>query len=348
MKQVKIKFIFLLVTFILIIQCKKKPEQRAIQLSFEEIAVPNSSIRAIYPLKDSTLFYATSDGYMGMVLPNMKNVKDKRIFYDTITPHFRAIASNGTNIFILSVGNPALLYKLNDGELELVYKEKHEKVFYDAMAFFDEKHGIAMGDPTDNCLSVILTEDGGNTWKKIPCVKLPETVEGEAAFAASNSNIAIYKDRVWMVTGGKKSRVFRSLNRGKNWQVFDTPIISGGEMTGIYSIDFYDKKHGIIIGGDWNNKTVNTGNKAITKNGGKTWELVQDGREPGYKSCVQYVPDTGGQEVFAVGTTGISFSNNGGITWKKLSDKSYFTIRFVNKNMAWLAGDQKIAKMVIE
>ncbi|PIE48565.1 MAG: oxidoreductase [Flavobacteriales bacterium] len=348
MKQVKIKFIFLLVTFILIIQCKKKPDQRAIQLSFEEITVPNSSIRAIYPLKDSTLFYATSDGYMGMVLPNMKNVKDKRIFYDTITPHFRAIASNGTNIFILSVGNPALLYKLNDGELELVYKEKHEKVFYDAMAFFDEKHGIAMGDPTDGCLSVILTEDGGNTWKKIPCVKLPETVEGEAAFAASNSNIAIYKDRVWMVTGGKKSRVFRSVNRGKNWQVFDTPIISGGEMTGIYSIDFYDKKHGIIIGGDWNNKTMNTGNKAITKNGGKTWELVQDGREPGYKSCVQYVPDTGGQEVFAVGTTGISFSNNGGITWKKLSDKSYFTIRFVNKNMAWLAGDQKIAKMVIE
>lgn len=344
----KIKFTIVIVASIVLISCQEKPEHRQIQLSFEEIAVPNSSIRAIYPLKDSTLFYATSDGYLGMVLPNMKNIKDKKVFYDTITPHFRAIASNGTNIFILSIGNPALLYKLDEGELELVYKEKHDKVFYDAMTFFDEKHGIAMGDPTEDCLSVILTEDGGDSWRKIPCENLPKTVEGEAAFAASNSNIAIYNDKVWLVTGGKKSRVFHSKDKGKSWQVFDTPIVSGQEMTGIYSVDFYDKKHGIIMGGDWNDKTMNKNNKAITKNGGKTWKLVADGQDPGYKSCVQYVPDTNGAEVFAVGTTGISFSSDGGASWKAISDKSYYTIRFVNKNVAWLAGDNKIAKMVIE
>lgn len=344
----KIKFIIAIVAFIVLISCKEKLEQREIKLSFEEIKVPNSSIRAIYPLPDTTLFYATSNGYLGMVLPDMKNIRDKRVFYDTIAPHFRAIASNGTNIFMLSVGNPALLYKLDEGELELVYKEKHDKAFYDAMAFFDEKNGIAMGDPTEDCLSVILTEDGGNSWQKVPCDQLPKTVEGEAAFAASNSNIAIYKDWVWLVTGGKKSRVFRSKDKGRHWQVFDTPIISGGQMTGIYSVDFYDKKHGIIMGGDWNDKTVNKNNKAITNNGGKTWKLIADGQVPGYKSCVQYVPDTNGQEVFAVGTTGISFSNDGGKSWKKLSEKSYYTIRFVNKNVAWLAGDQKIAKMSIE
>ena len=318
------------------------------KVSIEEISIDSSSIRAIYAMKDSSLFYATSDGYLGLMLPSKRNIKDKRVFYDTLVPHFRAIASNTEHIFMLSVGNPALLYEYNNGNLEIVYKEKHPKVFYDAMAFFDDKNGIAMGDPTENCLSVILTNDGGKSWQKLPYDKLPKINEGEAAFAASNSNIAIHGKNVWLVTGGKSARVFHSQDIGKSWKVYDTPIIQGDQMTGIYSVDFYDDKNGIIFGGDWNNKDNNKGNKAVTTDGGKTWQLVAEGLEPGYKSCVQYVPDTDGKEVFAVGTTGVSFSNDGGNTWKKVSDDAYYTIRFVNKNFAWLAGNKKIGKMILK
>jgi len=343
------RIIFLCIVTILIITCKKtKPPRHFEKVSIEEITIDSSSIRAIYPMKDSSLFYATSDGYLGLMLPTNKNVKDKRVFYDTIVPHFRAIASNTEHIFMLSVGNPALLYEYNEGNLEIVYKEKHPNVFYDAMAFFDNKNGIAMGDPTDDCLSVILTNDGGKSWSKLSCENLPKINEGEAAFAASNSNIAINGKNAWLVTGGKSARVFHSPDMGKTWKVYDTPIIQGDQMTGIYSVDFYDAKNGIIIGGDWNNKDNNKGNKAVTKDGGKTWELVAEGNEPNYKSCVQYVPDTNGQELFAVGTTGISFSNDSGVTWKKVSDDAYYTIRFVNKNFAWLAGNKKIGKMVLK
>ena len=301
------------------------------------------------------------------------------IQYDTLKPHFRASAFNGLSYFALSVGNPALLYKFEpngnvapvkksnttteywrpEGQAffdaptyythyaNIVYKEEHKKVFYDTMAFFDVQNGIAMGDPTEDCLSIILTKDGGNTWQKIPCNDLPKTEEGEAAFAASNGNIAIIGTNAWLVTGGKRARVFHTPDMGKTWKAYDTPIVQGGQMTGIYSVDFYDSKNGIIFGGDWSQKDDNIANKAITNDGGQTWQLIADGKGPGYKSCVQYVPDTQGKEVFAVGSTGISFSNDGGHSWKKVSNEAYYTIRFVNKNVAWLAGNKKIGKMVL-
>ncbi len=329
--------------------CKKEVHPRNINsISIVELKIDSSSIRAIHTLKDSTLFYATSNGGIGMTTGFGENRIENKIIYDTIIPHFRAISSNGNAIFALSIGNPALLYKYKDGLAELVYTETHEKVFYDSMTFFDEQYGIAMGDPTGDCLSIILTEDEGNTWNKIPCSELPKVDDGEAAFAASNTNISIIGDNAWIVTGGEKARVFHSPDKGNTWEVYNTPITQGAKMTGIYSVDFFDSNNGIIFGGNWEEKENNTSNKAITKDGGKTWQLVANGQEPGYKSCVQYVPDTNGKELFAVGSTGISFSNDGGNSWKEVSpEKDYYTITFVNKNVAWLAGKNKIGKFIL-
>ena len=80
---------------------------------------------------------------------------------------------------------------------------------------------------------------------------------------------------------------------------------------------------------------------------GETWTIVANGKDPNYKSCVQYVPNSGGKEIIAVGKTGISFSNDAGLTWKKISDESYYTIQFVNNKTAWLGGNNKIGKMVL-
>lgn len=342
--------LFLLIINSLFYACKTEIQKRNFEsLKIDEIKIDSTSIRAIHVLKDSTLFYATSNGLIGMTLGLDNEYIETKITFDTIVPHFRSIASNGQSLFVLSVGNPALLFKYFDGESKLVYKEEHEKVFYDSMAFFDEQNGIAMGDPTDGCLSVILTNDGGETWIKIPCSSLPKTEEGEAAFAASNTNIAIVGSSAWLATGGKKARVFHSPDMGATWKVYKTPIIQGGKMTGIYSIAFYDSMNGIIFGGNWEDKNNNIANKALTVDGGKSWKLIADGEEPGYKSCVQYVPDTQGKELFAAGSNGISFSNDGGNSWKEVStSKDYYTIKFVNKNVAWLAGKNKIGKLILE
>ena len=215
------------------------------------------------------------------------------------------------------------------------------------MAFLYDKYGIALGDPTENCLSILLTDDGGNSWKKMNCDELPKLIEGEAAFAASNTNIAIQGANAWVITGGMQSRVLHTKDFGKTWEIANTTLLAGTETTGAYSIAFNDESNGIICGGDYLNKSFNYSNKAITTDGGKTWENVADGVFPGYISCVQYVPDTEGKELFAVSTEGIYFSNTGGLSWIRVNKEGYYTIKFTDKNHAWLAGNGKIAKMVL-
>jgi photosystem II stability/assembly factor-like uncharacterized protein len=214
-------------------------------------------------------------------------------------------------------------------------------------SFDDNTHGIAVGDPTQDCASIILTDNGGKTWTKLSCKNLPKFEEGEAFFAASNTNIKTIGSTVWIASGGKKARVLKSTDFGKTWQIFNTPIIQGNSSQGIYSIDFFDKNNGIIVGGDYSKPNENNANKAITKDGGKTWQLVANGQNPNYKSCVQYVPNTNGKELFAVGKTGVSFSNDGGKSWKKVSKDGYYAIQFVDKNTAWLSGNNKLGKLIL-
>lgn len=312
-----------------------------------------SSIRAI-DLVDKTAFFFGEQGKIYAFYPNGNFLITPNDFFGNKKPNFRAGASAKNNLFALSIESPTLLYQIEmnnkDGLVnpKVVYTEEHEKSFYNAVAFFDDKNGIAIGDPTENCLSIILTKNGGNTWNKISCDKLPKLIEGEAAFAASNTNIAIQGSHAWIITGGVQSRVLHTPDMGKTWSITSTPIIEGTETTGAYSIAFNDLKNGFICGGDYTNKEINIANKAITSDGGKTWKAVADGLYPGYISCVQYVPNTDGKELFAVSTEGVYFSNNRGNSWIRVSKEGYYTIKFADKNNAWLAGNGKIAKMVLK
>jgi photosystem II stability/assembly factor-like uncharacterized protein len=344
----RLSLLFLIV--IGIISCHKKYQPRNFNnLDIQEFAFDSTSIRAIAVINKNTVYFAGSRGEVGFTTDAGKSWTTKFLTYqDSIIPNFRSIALNGKNVFALSIGNPALLYKISEQQTTLVYQENHEKVFYDAMQFFDENNGIAMGDATEDCLSVITTSDGGNSWMKIPCENLPKTVDGEAAFAASNTNIKIIGKTVWIATGGIKSRILKSTNMGKTWKIFETPIVQGNPTQGIYSIDFADKNNGIVIGGDYSRPEENSANKAMTIDGGKTWNLIAEGQNPNYKSCIQYVPNTNGKEIFAVGKTGVSFSNDAGNSWREISKEAYYSIQFANENIAWLSGNQKIGKISLK
>ncbi|MFP3670566.1 hypothetical protein SB717_36380, partial [Priestia sp. SIMBA_032] len=78
--------------------------------------------------------------------------------YDSITPTFRAVGGTTQDFFMLSIESPALLYKTGDkGQMELVYTEEGEGVFYDSLAFWNDSEGIAVGDTVDGCISIIIT-----------------------------------------------------------------------------------------------------------------------------------------------------------------------------------------------
>ncbi len=351
-------------TYILIITsgCQKDKFQKTFsKVIVQDVVIDsNLSVRAI-DFNDEFIFYGSKDhfgkidlnGQIKIDISEFKISKQTQNYKFDFKKkngdlyHFRAIEKVNGDMFAMSIESPAILYKLQRKarEAKLVYEEHNPKAFYDAIAFWNDDEGIAIGDPTEDCMSIIVTRDAGETWQKLPCDQLPKIIDGEAAFAASNSNIAIVGSKTWIATGGVKSRILYSPDKGKTWENIEIPIIQGKSTTGLYSIDFYDEKNGFGIGGDYTKPDENEKNKIRTSDGGKTWQVVADGASPGYRSCVQYVPESNAKALVAVGFKGIDYSSDGGENWRHLSDESFYTIRFINKNEAYAAGKGRISKL---
>ena len=322
-----------------------KPSFTSVEI--DTLLLEKLSIRALEIDNDKVWYAANNGNYGYLSLIGDKNFVGN-IAKDTLKLEFRSMAKTKDYVFVLSIGNPGLLYRIskNQTEVQLVYQEKGEKVFYDAMQFWNDTEGIAVGDPTEDCFSLIITRDGGQTWTKTPCEKLPKLADGEAFFAASNTNIIIKGNRTWIVSGGKKSRAFYSDDKGKSWQVAETPIIQGSAMTGIFSADFYNETIGFATGGDYEKPNQNFGNKIITLDGGKTWNFIAENEGFGYGSCVQFLPGSNGNELVSVGASGVYYSYNQGKSWNKIADyKDLFTIRFVDAKTAIAAGNKKIIRL---
>ena len=68
---------------------------------------------------------------------------------------------------------------------EWVHHDTGAAVFLDAMAWWDADEGLVFGDPVNDCLTLLVTRDGGQTWTQTPCNDTLQPLEGEAGFAAS-------------------------------------------------------------------------------------------------------------------------------------------------------------------
>ncbi len=224
---------------------------------------------------------------------------------DATALDFRGVvAFSADEAFLMSSGpgDQSRIYHTDDAgqHWDREFTNSNPKGFFDSIAFWDSKHGVVLGDPIPDGngklkFEVLLTDDG-QTWRQVPPSQLPEAMEGEGAFAASNTCVAILRpppnsengdSNVWFATGGKAARVFYSPDHGKSWEVFDTPITHGPESAGIFSIAFRDAEHGVIAGGDYKKPRDDGPNLAFTDDGGKTWKL-SDVRPQAYFSSVAY------------------------------------------------------------
>jgi hypothetical protein len=304
------------------------------------------NIRAL-EIKKNRVYTATSNGSI-LYFDTDKSDVISEISYsvenDSIIPNFRSLAVTTNDVFAISISNPALLFKNG----KLVYKEEHPKVFYDSIEFWNDNEGIAIGDFTDDCISIIITRDAGDSWKKLDCSVFSDIKASEGFFAASDTNISIVDDYTWIASGGINSRVYFSVDKGRSWQIYNTPILQGESTTGIFSIDFYDKNNGYAIGGDYTKPEIDSLNKIITRDGGKTWKTIADNNNPGYRSCVQYFPNSNGKKLLAVGFNGIDYSSDSGHSWKHFSDDGYYTVRFLNDTVAYAAGNGKISRLIFK
>lgn len=304
-------------------------------------------IRAL-DISDKKVWYAGSGGQYGFCDLETKKQYKALVVHDTIFPHFRGIATTDNAVFLMGIATPGLLYKVEKEtrNIWIVYKNEDPSCFFNGIHFWDDTQGIVAGDFIDGCLGVWITTNSGNDWERIPCDQLPLTSADEAGFSASNSHMKVIGDQVWIATGGKKARILYSKNRGLTWDISNTPMISGEASKGIFSIDFYDIKIGIAVGGDYLQPSNKSKNKALTKNGGKSYELVADNEAFGYASCVKYFPNSDAKLLLACGPNGVYFSGNGGYNWEKiLEDMEFHTLIFSDDHTAIVAGVNKIVRL---
>jgi photosystem II stability/assembly factor-like uncharacterized protein len=117
------------------------------------------------------------------------------------------------------------------------------------------------------------------------------------------------RDCIWI--GTTASRVLRSLDGGRTWSVIETPLATG-TATGIFSIAFRDRDHGIVVGGNYQREEDAIDNAAITTDAGTTWTLVKG--LGGFRSAVAWLP-ANAKTLIAVGPSGIDLSRDDGRTW---------------------------------
>ncbi len=98
--------------------------------------------------------------------------------------------------------------------------------YVDFVHFWDDKNGVAMGDPApsatepDPFYEIYTTTDGGLTWSRVPSASIPPPIADEYGASA---NYQVRGDYVWFLTidvvTGAGKRLFRSKDRGQTWEV---------------------------------------------------------------------------------------------------------------------------------
>jgi photosystem II stability/assembly factor-like uncharacterized protein len=262
-------------------------------------------------------------------------------------------AANDRRAFLLSIGEgeKSRIYQTVDGgnTWAIRFTNHDPSGFLDAIAFWDDDHGIALGDPVDGRFTILTTRDGGESWQKSPPEKMPRALKGEGAFAASGTCLVVEGDRnAWFGTGGANvARAFRSTDRGQSWTVHETPISAGTASSGVFSLAFRDHNHGFAVGGDYKSPEQADRICAYTMDGGRTWTLPKGPGPRGYRSAVAYVPGSGQPTLVAVGPGGSDLSTDGGQTWMPLGSLGFNAVGFFGPiNGGWGVGeDGIIAKM---
>jgi photosystem II stability/assembly factor-like uncharacterized protein len=305
---------------------------------------PDANCRAVEAVSKEVVWVGCSSGTVLRTSNGGKTWLRFKVPDASSSLEFRGIAAFDAQAAIaLSAGEAtegkAVLYRTEDGgrSWSQVFSSREPGVFLDAIKFWDRRRGLVLGDPVRGKWFGLSTDDGGRSWQPIDSRRWPQTLTGEAAFAASNSALFTMKPGyAWIGSGvGPRARVFRTNDFGRTWQVADTPLPSSSS-SGIFSVNFLNPKIGLAVGGDLNDRNKPAPNVIATRDGGRSWQLAAVTNPPGLMEAVVIFDR---RSVLAAGVAGSSVSYDLGRTWQQLADQPLHALSCVT-GQCWGVGDK--------
>ncbi|MBD99212.1 MAG: hypothetical protein CMO34_05150 [Verrucomicrobia bacterium] len=350
----RLQFALLIVLVSLTFSCQQKSKKESEvneeipSLIIDELNSPTQeSLRGISITNNRTIWLS---GANGTILKSLDKGQNWKVLPspDKDSLDLRSVwAFNERRAFIASAGFPSRVYATNDGgeNWQLVHENLDSNAFMNSIVFRNESEGIIFGDQLDSSHFILLTNDSGQSWKRVPKANLPLPMPNENGYAASGSCIAIDKlGNYYIGLGGEKSRVFFS-NNGQLWTAMNTSLKDTLDYFGIYSLA-YGNNQLIGVGGSFLEKD-HFYHPTILKLGDSTWHSSQESIF-GYRSVIDYCAS---KDVWlSAGSNGIDLSLDGGQHWIVKSSQALNTLRFFkDQSMAIGANsDGKIFKLTID
>jgi len=338
---------FPILFFFLLCAClsEKKQAEKLVPLGWQILETPTqASLRGLSPLTSEIVWASGSNGTWLRTIDGGETW-DHGVIDGLDSVDFRDIeAFDAATAVAISAGQPAVVYRTEDGgKVWGKIFEGDKRDFFDGMAFYKGR-GYIIGDEVEGRWRVLVSRDAGKTWEILETS--PKADPGSGSFAASGSGILTYENHVWFASGGVKSTVFHSSDRGVNWEEVPTPIVQGEASQGIFSMTRIDQNLLFAVGGDFLQPDLANNNAIISTQLGKSWSLINGGFPSGYRSGVTYFPLQ--HWLITVGPNGSDFSANTGTDWEKFSDEALHAV-FVDRSQSsvWASGpDGKIAKLL--
>lgn len=290
---------------------------------------PEVSFRGLSVIDNFTFWVSGSHGTIGFSVNGGKSMKwvnpvgyENRDFRDIV-------ALNHKTIVAVAIGSPGIILKSSDyGNTWIeVYHDDDPNVFLDAMDFYanNPNIGIAVGDPINGEPYILKTIDAGNTWERLSIEDLPRFAINEAFFAASGSNVQLLDENYFLaVSGGAASNIM--LN---TFPPLKTVLPKSSSITaGANAVDYSTiHQYGIVVGGDYKTPESSENNIfrfTLTEDKKIILEDTPTTPPSGYLSGVKILNNG---DAISCGLTGVSISNDKGLTWKPISAQAFHTVK---------------------
>lgn len=128
------------------------------------------------------------------------------------------------------------------------------------LRFFNQNDGVVI-----NREFMATTQDGGETWHNIDFSNIPSFQSNESTIIFSGNNSCVTMgDYIWF--GTDKGKVYRSKNKGLNWEAFS---VTPGIGAFVKSLTFKDTLNGVAINSNAFGTTL-----MKTMDGGETWTYI--------------------------------------------------------------------------